>query len=364
MITICLCCLCAIPVNAQETYDSFQGTWRGKVLEIISEEVKIIPGTDTQHVYQTVRFEALDGPKKGTYITAENDYIELGEGDTFFFDYSIYPDGSEIYNVVELDRKGSLIFLSIVFVGVILAFGRWQGFRSLISLAVSFLALLYILLPGILAGWNPLVASILVVSAILFVAIFFTHGFNKESCIAYGGTMVAVIITGLFAMFSVYITHLTGFSDEASIYLNFHTDGSLDFTALLLGAIIIGVLGILDDIAITQVAVVSELYESNPGMDKKEVYKRALRVGRDHVGALVNTLVLAYTGASLPLLLFLYTSQSSTSIILSTEIVATEIVRTIVGSVGLVLTVPIVTLLAVFCLNQSLTDMIRKSRKI
>lgn len=350
--TIIIILICfAFPTYAQEMQDSFQGTWRGEVLEVVSEETKNIPGTNTDHVYQTIRFKALDGPKAGTYITIENDYVELSKGNTFFFDYNVYADGSETYNVVELDRKVPLIILSIIFIGVITLFGRWQGFCSLVSLIVSFVALFYILLPAILAGWSPLGVSILVASTILFVAIFFTHGFNKESCIAYGGTMVAVIITGLFAMFSVYITHLTGFSDEATTYLNFHTDGSLDFTALLLGAIIIGVLGILDDIAITQVAVVSELYESNPRMDRKEAYKRALRVGRDHVGALVNTLVLAYTGASLPLLLFLYTSQSSMSIILSTEIVATEIVRTIVGSVGLVLTVPIVTLLAVFYLK-------------
>lgn len=201
-------------------------------------------------------------------------------------------------------------------------------------------------MPGIIGGWHPLLISTLVASGILFAAIFFTHGFNRESYVAYAGTMIAVVITSLFAVFSVYLSDLSGFADEAAVYLNFNTQGSLDFTALLLGAIIIGVLGVLDDIAVTQAAVVTELYRSNPELGKLEVYKRALRVGREHVGALVNTLVLAYAGASLPLLLHFYIASSSITMSINNELFATEIVRTIVGSIGLILTVPIVTALA------------------
>ena len=223
--------------------------------------------------------------------------------------------------------------------------------RSLLALGGSFFAIFYILMPGLLNGWNPLFASFLVASGILFAAIFFTHGFNRESAVAYFGTMISVLITGLFAIFAVYSTDLSGFSSDESVYLNFNTQGSLDFTALLLGAIIIGVLGVLDDIAVTQAAVVAELFDSNEKITRLEVYKRALRVGREHVGALVNTLVLAYTGASLPLLLYFYLSPANLVRSVNSEIFATEIVRAIVGSVGLILTVPIVTLLAVVYLK-------------
>jgi uncharacterized membrane protein len=215
----------------------------------------------------------------------------------------------------------------------------------------SFLAIFYILMPGILGGWNPLLASILVASGILFAVIFFTHGFNRESLVAYTGTMLAVFLTGILAIFSVHLTDLSGFASEATTYLNFSTRGALDFTSLLIGAIIIGVLGVLDDIAVTQAAVVTELYDSNPSLSRREAYKRALRVGKEHVGALVNTLVLAYAGASLPLLLHFYVSSSSLSMAINTELFATEIVRTIVGSIGLIMTVPIVTGLAVFYLK-------------
>ena len=158
-------------------------------------------------------------------------------------------------------------------------------------------------------------------------------------------------LTSVFAMIAVFVTDLSGFTDEATTYLNFNTQGTLDFTALLLGAIIIGVLGVLDDVAVTQAAVVTELYQSNKELSRVEVFKKAIRVGREHVSALVNTLVLAYTGASLPLLLHFYVAASDLGMTINTELFATEIIRTIVGSIGLVMAVPIVTLLASYYLK-------------
>lgn len=334
-------------LQAQEVHDDYQGTWRGKVLDVVASEVKEIPGTETKHTYQTIRVEVLDGPKKGETITIENDYLELKKGNKFYFNYLVDINGNERYGIINIDRRSSLVLIVIIFIGVIIWFGRWQGVRSLLALLASFFAIFFILLPGLLNGWNPLLTSSLVSSGILFGAIFFTHGFNRESLVAYSGTMIAVLITGLFALFAVSITSLSGFTGDETTYLNLGTGGTLDFTGLLLGAIIIGILGVLDDIAVTQAAVVSELYDSNPEMSKKEVYSRALRIGREHVGALVNTLVLAYTGASLPILLYFKMADMSFDTVVNLEIFATEIVRAIVGSIGLVLTVPIVTILAV-----------------
>ena len=338
-------------VHAQEIHNDYQGTWHGKVVEVLDEEVRTIPGTDTEHLYQSIKAEVLDGPKQGEVITIENDYLALEKGDKFYFNYNVYIDGSETYGIISIDRLDSLLVIIGIFILAVIIFGGWQGVRSLGALAGSFFAIFYILMPGILGGWHPLLLSVLVASGILFAAIFLTHGFNRESVVAYSGTMIAVLLTGLFALFSVHITDLSGFASEAATYLNFNTRGSLDFTALLLGAIIIGVLGVLDDIAVTQAAIVTELYTSNPSLSRTEVYRKALRVGREHVGALVNTLVLAYTGASLPLLLHFYLASSDISMAINTELFATEIVRTIVGSIGLILAVPIVTLLAVFYLR-------------
>jgi uncharacterized membrane protein len=335
-------------VSAQELFEEYQETLRGEVLEVLGEEERQIPGTDTLHLVQYIRVEILDGERAGEIIEIENDYLELEEGDKFYLNYFVDISGAERYGVINIDRRAGLMFLALAFVLAVVIFGGWQGARAILALLGSFLAIFYILLPGLLAGWNPLVASFVVAGGILFFAIFFTHGFNRESAVAYGGTMLAVLLTGLFAIVAVELTSLSGFSADESIYLNFNTGGVLNFTALLLGAIIIGVLGVLDDISITQAAVVTEIYKANPNLSKAEVYKRALRVGREHVGALVNTLVLAYTGVALPLLLYLYLSPASLSAVLNMEIVATEIVRIIVGSIGLILTVPIVTGLAVF----------------
>jgi uncharacterized membrane protein len=142
-------------------------------------------------------------------------------------------------------------------------------------------------------------------------------------------------------------SRLSGFSAQESVYLNFNTGGTINLIGLLIGGIVIGVLGVLDDIAITQVAIVRELLASNERMRKREVFVRAMRVGREHVGAVVNTLALAYVGVSLPLLLLMYLGQSGPSAIYNMEVVAVEIVRIVVGSIGIILAVPIVTALAV-----------------
>ncbi len=342
----------AVPVFAQEIHNEYQGTWRGQVVEVLDRESTLVPGTDTSYINQTIRARVFDGPKEGETITIENDYLGLSAGDRFYFNYNVYIDGSEDYGVVNIDRSHALYLLITIFMAAVIAFGGWQGVRSLLALGASFFVIFYVLLPGILTGWSPLIASIGVASLILFGAIFFTHGFNRESAVAYGGTMIAVGLTGVFAWIAVSLTELTGFASEASTYLNFNTSGILDFTALLLGAIIIGVLGVLDDIAVTQAAVVTELFNSNPSLSRTEVFQKAIRVGREHVSALVNTLVLAYTGAALPLLLHFYNAASSFTMAVNSELFATEIVRMIVGSLGLILAVPLVTALAVLYLKD------------
>lgn len=343
--SIILFLIAPILTFAQEMHNEYQGTFRAKVIKVTDQRTEDL--LDIKNTIQTLDVELLQGPQKGTIVSMENDFTILKKGDRFYLNHNKHIDGKEVYTFVNVDRRGALFFLFLVFIAAVIIFGRWQGVRSLIALAMSFVAILFILIPGILNGWNPLMASFLVAGGILFAAIFFTHGFNRESSVAFSGTMIAVVLSGLFAIFAVHITKLSGFAAEESVYLNFNTGGTLNFTALLLGAFIIGFLGVLDDIAITQAAVVTELYDTNPEISRIEVYKRAMRIGREHVGALVNTLVLAYTGASLPLILYFKLSPTGFGTTVNLEIFATEIVRIIVGSIGLILTVPIVTLLAV-----------------
>lgn len=341
-----------VHTSAQEVFDDFQGTYRGRVLEILSEELRDDPILGGDQLIQTVRVEVLDTDRAGEILEFENDYLPLRTNQRFYFNHVKDMSGRDFYAVVNVDRRTGLYVLIGIFVLTVIGFGRWQGVRSLIALVVSFMAIFYILLPGILNGWNPLLASFLVSAIILSGAIYFTHGFNREASVAFAGTMIAVFLSGAFAVIAVHMTSLSGFAAEESIYLNFNTGGTINFTALLLGAFIIGFLGVLDDIAITQAAIVTELYTSNKKLSARQVFQKAMRVGREHVGALVNTLVLAYAGAALPLLLYFSLLPMTAGAIINMELFATEIVRTIVGSIGLILTVPIVTGLAVIFLKD------------
>lgn len=338
--------------HSQELLQDQTEILKAKVLKIQKQEIKDMLGTDVEAVHQTLLVKILEGDKKDREVVVENDYRQLEEGQKFFLYYSKDAlDGREMFSVKDINRLSPLMWFVALFVLVIIIFSGKQGVRSLLALTGSFLIIIYILLPLLLKGYPPIITSIAIASLVLFVAIYFTHGFNKQSSVAFSGTVFAVIITGLLAYLGVEFASLSGFSSEEAVYLNFNTRGALDFGGLLLGGIMIGVLGVLDDIAVTQAAVVSEIFDSAPHLSRLEVYKKALRVGREHVGALVNTLALAYTGTALPLILLFSTSASPFSTIINQEIFATEIIRTIVGSIGLVLTVPITTLLAVYFLK-------------
>lgn len=339
------------PINTsgQKLHQDLQGTWHAKVVRILSDEQKKLPGLNIDTRVQKIEAEILEGSQKGKIVILENDFIPLDEGDKFFLNYLITINGDEMYSVQEPDRRGALFFFIALFVLVVLIFGGLQGLRSLLALAGSFLILFYFLFPRLLAGVSPVLISTIFALGVLIFAIYLTHGLNKKSTAALLGTSITILLTILLADFAVKATKLSGFIEDASIYLNLNTGGSLDFRGLLLGAIIIGVLGILDDIAITQAAAVKELYHTAPHLTRKEIYRKTLNVGREHVGALVNTLALAYAGAALPLLLLFYNSESSL-LTINREIFAAEIIRTIVGSTAIILAVPITTAIAVVLL--------------
>lgn len=337
-------------LRAQELHQEVQGIFRAEVLEIILEETRRVPGTDVQHIYQEMRVLILEGEKKGEELMVQNDFLKLKKGDKFFLSYLETVTGETLYSVRDVDRRSSLIFFTVLFVLVILLIGGKQGARSLISLLGSIFVIVYILLPSLLSGYPPVLTSVVLASLILTIAILTTHGFNRPAFIALFGTITSVGLTGILAYLGVTLSALSGFAVDEAVYLNFNNPG-LDFQGLLLGGIIIGILGVLDDVSITQTAVVSELFHSEPEASRERIYKKALRVGREHVGALVNTLALAYTGASLPLLLLFTATESSIGLTFNQEIFATEIIRTLIGSIGLILTVPITTLLAVYFLK-------------
>jgi uncharacterized membrane protein len=339
---------------AQTIHQDVQERVPAEVLEITDETVREIIGTGANTMVQEVRVQLKGGERNGEVVTMINEVVPLKPGDKIFVNRVVTIGGEEYITYADFERRPVLLATFILFVVMLLFFSRWQGFRALVSLGLSILAIFYILVPALLAGYDPALTTILVAAIIMAVVLFGTHGFKARSMIAFLGTMAAIVITGILAFVSTYYMRMTGFSNEASVYLNFATKGQLDLAGLLLGSIVIGILGILDDVAVTQVSVVQELRRANAGLKFKELYNRSIRVGQDHLGSLVNTLALAYAGIALPLMLLYAQSESAWTISVNQEVISVELIRIFVGSIGLILAVPITTAIAAWYFEHRL----------
>jgi len=253
----------------------------------------------------------------------------------------------------DFQRRGPLLALAVFFALAVVVFGRWRGLMALAGLVVSFAILVRFILPAILVGKNPVAVSVVGAAAIMFAVLYLAHGVNARTTTAVLGTVGALFLTGLLAWVFLAGTHLTGMASEESGLLAASLSG-VSLRGLLLGGVVIGSLGVLDDVTVTQASVVWELHQANPGYGFHRLYAAGLRIGRDHIASTVNTLVMAYAGASLPLLVLFTLSSRHLGDVLTSEIVAQEIVRTLVGSIGLVSAVPITTALAAFVADRSL----------
>jgi len=336
---------------AQEVVLDKQVIVKAQVLEIISQEVKTVPGTDVKTQFQKIKVRILEGEEKDNLIAVENDYLNLKKGEIFYLVHITNSlEGTNLYSVSDPYRLPTVYFFMGLFIFILLLFGGWQGVRGLISLIASLGFIFYLLLPGILNGYSPILISMGVASLIVILGSYITHGFNRTTSAAVIGMVLTIILTGVLAYLAVHFGRLSGMAADEAVYLNFDTRGSIDFAGLLLGGIIIGLLGILYDAAIGQAIAIEELSTVAPNLSKRELYKRGLRIGREHIGALVNTLAIAYVGVSLPLLLLFYTSSLDIGVLINREIFASEIIRTMVGSIGIILVVPLTTLIAVYML--------------
>lgn len=272
------------------------------------------------------------------------------KGDKILVVQTFDADGNEIYYPSDYVRRTPLWILLIAFIFSVLIVAKMRGLRALLVLGASVLVIVLFIVSRIVNGANPLLITIIGTSVIGVLAIFFTHGFNKKSKIAFYALITSLVIVFILSQAFVSIANLTGLGDEESMFLSGFTNLNIDVRGLLLAGIIIGALGVLDDVVISQVSIVEELRKANQQLGRGELYKRAMKVGTDHINSMINTLFLAYAGASLPLLiLFSIDGQVSFTLgqILNNEAIATEIIRTLTGSIGLVLAVPISTYLAV-----------------
>jgi len=255
------------------------------------------------------------------------------------------------------------LFLAVLlFVVVAVIFGRIRGLTSLVGLAISVGVLGWFVVPQILKGSDPLFVCFIGAAVIALTSLYLAHGFNKRTTIALAGTMSTLAVATLLSVLFVSAAKLVGLATDESFYLEIAKNIDLNLRGLLLGGIIIGALGVLDDVTIGQAVTVYELKDANPGFDFKELYRRGMSVGREHIASLINTLFLAYAGVALPVILYLSAFQSQLPLWLTIngESIAEEIIRTVVGSIGIILAVPITTLLAAYWFGRKEDPALRK----
>lgn len=302
--------------------------------------------------------EVTSGPEKGrtfTEIVQPDAPRQLHEGQGVVVAYAPDAPRDLQYSVTDVNRKVPMAVLAGIFAVAVVVVGRLKGVMALIALVVSFLILTFFILPAILDGSNPLVVAVVGSSAIMLIALYMCHGLSARTSVAVLGTLISLLLIGLLGSVFIGWASLSGNTDDNTGLIH-GLYPEIDMSGLLLAGVIIGSLGVLDDVTVTQTSSVWELKQADPGMGPRALYQAGIRIGRDHIASVVNTLVLAYAGAALPLLLLFSIAQSSMGTVANSELVAEEIVRTLVGSIGLVASVPLTTALAALVVSADRTD--------
>ncbi|MFE9409308.1 YibE/F family protein [Streptomyces sp. NPDC006704] len=292
--------------------------------------------------------EVTSGKEKGrtfTEIVQPDSPRQLHAGQGVIVSYAPDAPHDLQYSVTDVNRRFPMALLAGIFALAVVVVGRLRGVMALIALVVSFAVLTFFILPAVLQGSNPLLVAVVGASAIMLIALYMCHGLSARTSVAVLGTLVSLMLIGLLGSLFIGWAALTGNTDDNTGLIHGLYPG-IDMSGLLLAGVIIGSLGVLDDVTVTQTSAVWELHEANPTMGPRGLYRAGIRIGRDHIASVVNTLVLAYAGAALPLLLLFSIAQSSVGTVANSELVAEEVVRTLVGSIGLVASVPLTTALA------------------
>jgi uncharacterized membrane protein len=295
------------------------------------------------------RFHLDQGPDRGESRTIEfpdspsTPHLSVGDGVILAKLHGADPRFDYLYS--DRQRRSSLLLLAVLFAIVVIAIGRLRGLAALIGLALSIAVILWFMVPSMLDGHSAPLVAIVSATAIAYAVLYITNGVNTMATVALLATLAALALTVVLATLFTDLAHLTGTANEDALLVQLGTS-SVNLKGLVLAGMVIGALGVLDDITVTQVSAVSELRDAQPNASFRKIYRAGMRVGRDHVASTVNTLALAYAGAALPLLILFTLAHQSLGTVANSEAVAVEIVATLVGSIGLVVAVPISTWLA------------------
>ncbi len=342
--------------NVQLPGDGFStigsDTVRAEVVQII-EEGEVDMGGHKQ-TYQIARVNILSGEYAGIPMEIDygkrqirsDDYL-LNVGDKVMVSISKTPENVVNAYFVDFVRTTPILWLTGIFSAAIILISRWKGFRAILSMAFSLYIIIGYIIPHILVGEDPLLVSIIGSIILLGVTLYLTYGWTLKTHAAVLSMILVLLLTGALSALFVVFTKLNGTGDENVMFLMQLMETPINLRGLLLGGMIIGALGVLDDLVTTQASAVFELHHANPNFGFRNLYNSAMRIGQDHVAATVNTLVLAYAGASLPMLLMFSLARGDYGYLVNFSFIAEEIVRTLVGSLGLIAAVPLSTAIAI-----------------
>lgn len=332
---------------------------KGKILEMV--EMEIAPEMQNQFLVEQqwqVKVEVLTGLYKGRVMETIHYY-----GGNPAYDFMVHPEDEVILSIEDEDyvlsdvhiadivRDKYIYYLLTIFLVCILLIGAKKGLKTIISLLITGLAVLKILLPGILAGKDPIFMTILICTGVTIITLMLITGFSKKSLSAIVGTVIGIVSSGLLAKHIIHLTRITGLgSEESRIFFFSFVEGKLDMTGILFAGIVIGALGAVMDVAISIASSITEIHLANPKMSVGQLIRSGLNIGRDIIGTMSNTLILAYTGSSLPLMLLLLANEVPYLKYINLDMIATEIIRALSGSIGLFLAVPFTAIVsAILC---------------
>jgi uncharacterized membrane protein len=343
--------------HAQAPQPQKQEFYKAKVNTIVSEGKKDVGSK--QNISQIISVHLLEGPDKGKDITMEHGGMftisesqKVTSGDTVVLTRSSDQTGKAIYSVADKYRLPWVGGILAGFFLIVFFIAGKKGLGALLGMIFSLAVIMWFIVPQILGGADPLLISVTGSVFILIVTMYLAHGFKTQTHIALSATALSLFLTALFSILFVSIARLSGLGSEDAYTLQQGFNEIINFRGLLLGGIIIGALGVLDDVTTTQAATVHELHETNPKATFEDLFRKGMRVGQEHIASVVNTLVLAYAGASIGIFIFLHLGMQQEAqplwVMLNSEVIMEEVIRTLAGSLGLILAVPITTLLAAF----------------
>ncbi|MGY1634384.1 YibE/F family protein [Geodermatophilus sp. SYSU D01186] len=322
-----------------------------------------LPGGDGQPAQQltcaTVVTEVLDGPDEGDFVQvdlpAEVFAAGVAEGDVLVLTRDGGAEGAASYAFFDYDRDVPIVVLTIAFAVVVGLVARLRGLASLVGLAFAFFVLLQFVLPALLTDQSPVLVSLVGSAAIMFVVLYLAHGFSARTTTALVGTLFGLTLVAVLGAVAVETARLTGLTSEETTTL-LQYDPTLDFSGLVLAGVVVAGLGVLNDVTITQASAIWQLNEVDPDMSWRDLYRRGMTVGRDHIASTVYTIVFAYAGAALPLLLLFELYSQPWDVVLTSSAMAEEVIRTLVGAIALVLAVPVTTAAGAFFAKAAGTE--------